>query len=672
MLFVYPSFLWALLALAVPIVVHLFNFRRFKKIMFSNVALLREIKVQTQRQRSLKRWLVLAARLLALFFLVMAFAQPFLPKNGGKADRRRKAISIYIDNSFSMNALGKDGTLLQMAKLKARDIVGSFGESDKYQLLTNDFEGRHQRYVSKEEFMPLVDEVKTSAASRRMFEVQTRQAAAAANQPDMARLNFLISDFQETVSSFAPADTNTETYLVPLQAQEQRNISIDSCWLESPFVQLNAANKLRVRLHNYSNEALENGSLSLKINGQQKAVAGFSAGTNANAEAELTFTLTQTGWQACELSIIDNPITFDDKLYFSFEVAPNLQVLSIDGPGVSNNVKNVYATDSYFQLTAQSQNRIDFSLLKKSDLIILNGLSECSSGLVQEVTSYIQNGGDVMVIPSVQGGKSVNNLLSAFGLTFGGESIKQALAVREINLQSSVFREAFDSKAKENMDLPIVQQHFAITASNKLPIEPLLKLQNGEWLAASLTIGKGRLTIVSQPLDPAWGNLQQHAVFVPFMLRSAIISRSTSQLFYRIGKDKYVQLGKELPKLEQGYKLSKQGFETVPELGNRNGQSTLYVADQIKEAGNYTLQSGTATNPSISFNYTSAESNPHCIASDELANKARGKVKIFENMEKNAAASLAELQADTRLWKLCLWLALLFIATEIALIRLLK
>ncbi len=672
MLFVYPSFLWALLALAVPIIVHLFNFRRFKKIMFSNVALLREIKVQTQRQRSLKRWLVLAARLLALFFLVMAFAQPFLPKNGGKADSRRKAISIYIDNSFSMNAIGKDGTLLQMAKLKARDILGSFGESDKYQLLTNDFEGRHQRYVNKEELVPLIDEVKTSPTSRRIFEVQTRQTAAAANQPDASRLSFLISDYQETVSSFAHTDTTTETYLVPLQAQEQSNFSIDSCWLESPFVQLNIANKLRVRLHNYSNEYLENGSLSLKINGRQKAVAGFSAGPNANSEAELTFTLTQTGWQACELSIIDNPITFDDRLYFSFEVAPNLQVLSIDGPGVSNNVKDVYATDSYFQLIAQSQDWIDFGLLKKTDLLILNGLTESSSGLVQEVTAYIQNGGDVIVIPSVLGGKSVNNLLSNFGLAFGSESIKQALAVREVNLQSFVFREAFESKAKENMDLPFVQQHFAITASNQLPIEPLLKLQNGEWLAASLIAGKGMLTIVSQPLDAAWGNLQQHAIFVPFMLRSAIISHSTTQLFYRIGKDKSVQLGKELPKMEQGYKLIKQGFEIVPELSNRNGQSILYIADQIKEAGNYSLQSGTASNPSIAFNYSSAESDPHCLAPNELANKTKGRVHIFENMEKNAATSLAELQADTNLWKLCLWLALLFIAAEIVLIRLLK
>ena len=42
--FLYPSFLWALLFVAAPIILHLFNFRKFKKVYFSNVSLLKEIK----------------------------------------------------------------------------------------------------------------------------------------------------------------------------------------------------------------------------------------------------------------------------------------------------------------------------------------------------------------------------------------------------------------------------------------------------------------------------------------------------------------------------------------------------------------------------------------------------------------------------------------------------
>src|ERR1700685_3871109 len=100
MQFLHPGFLWALTALAVPIIVHLFNFRRYKTVYFSNVKFLRELKEETSSRSRLKHWLVLASRLLAVAFLVMAFAQPFIPNKHNKFGGGKKYVSIYIDNSF--------------------------------------------------------------------------------------------------------------------------------------------------------------------------------------------------------------------------------------------------------------------------------------------------------------------------------------------------------------------------------------------------------------------------------------------------------------------------------------------------------------------------------------------------------------------------------------------
>src|SRR5882757_6700676 len=98
---VYPSFLWALSALSIPIIIHLFNFRKTTRIYFSNTQFLRQVKQETTQKRRLKQLLVLASRLLFLFFLVMAFAQPFLPAKEELASQHN--ISLYLDNSYSMS-----------------------------------------------------------------------------------------------------------------------------------------------------------------------------------------------------------------------------------------------------------------------------------------------------------------------------------------------------------------------------------------------------------------------------------------------------------------------------------------------------------------------------------------------------------------------------------------
>src|SRR6187551_1622500 len=109
MLFTYPAFLFALSALSIPVIIHLFNFRRFKKIYFTNVRFLQEIKQDTRSRSRLKHLLILIARLLALAFLVFAFAQPFIPvSKSSNIATGTKHVSIYVDNSYSMDAIGKN------------------------------------------------------------------------------------------------------------------------------------------------------------------------------------------------------------------------------------------------------------------------------------------------------------------------------------------------------------------------------------------------------------------------------------------------------------------------------------------------------------------------------------------------------------------------------------
>src|SRR3954463_7435883 len=130
MQFVYPSFLFALAAVAIPILIHLFNFRKYKKIYFTNVRFLKEIKQDTRSRSQLKHLLILLARILAIIFLVFAFAQPYIPRNKNTLVSGTRDVSLFIDNSFSMDAVGQNGSLIEVAKKKAHDIALAYSPSD--------------------------------------------------------------------------------------------------------------------------------------------------------------------------------------------------------------------------------------------------------------------------------------------------------------------------------------------------------------------------------------------------------------------------------------------------------------------------------------------------------------------------------------------------------------
>ena len=187
----------------------------------------------TKARNKLKNLLILTCRLLAVFFLVMAFAQPFIPQDNATVTKGQKAVSIWVDNSFSMDAVGTSGSLLDEVKKDAREIVAAYGATDRFQLLTNDFEGRHQRLVSKEEFLELLEEVKPSPAVRNVSEVVRRQQDLLNNTPDIESGNrqaFLLSDFQQTISDYGRIETDTAIQFreIIASAQNRNNIFIDS------------------------------------------------------------------------------------------------------------------------------------------------------------------------------------------------------------------------------------------------------------------------------------------------------------------------------------------------------------------------------------------------------------------------------------------------------------
>lgn len=671
--FLYPGFLFALLAVLIPIIIHLFNFRKFKKVYFSNVSFLREVKEQNSSREQLKNLLILAARILAIIFLVLAFARPFISANAETNKANGNIVSIYLDNSYSMDAVNKEGSLLDEAKRRAKEIVKSYQLNDRFQLLTNDFEGKHQRLLNAEEFVQAVDEVKISAASRNLQQVINRQQGVFTGTAN--RFAYVVSDFQQNFAGkeSLKKDENTQLALVKLNANELPNISVDSVWFLSPVHQPNASEKIIVRLKNFGTEEAKNVPLKLTINNQQKAIGSISVAAGATAIDTLSYSGLNLGWQKGLLSIKDFPLTFDDALNFSFNVNSNQQILSVNGGKTAKYIEALFNADSYFKLTSVSENNINYAAFSNYSLIVLNGISQPSNGLAQELKNYVSNGGTMVIFPSTSiDAVNYTSFLTTLSLPAAASLVTEPTKVSQIELKHPLFKEVFETLPKK-MDLPLVNRYFTYVENSRVAKEPLLQLPAGKTYLARYPIASGQVFLAATGLEETDGNLSKHPLFVPLMYKIAFESAKDQPLFYTIAKDNVITLPLVKLGANQSLNLMGDGFEVIPDINHQNGKTLLYVADQIQKPGFYSVKKGDSTLAVVAFNDNRAESNMKYDSQTELeARFGAQKIHFIDAKKENISSAIAEKNNGTELWKLCLILSLVFIAAEILLVRYFK
>ena len=668
--FLYPGFLFALLSVAIPVIIHLFNFRKFKKVYFSNVQLLKEVEQQNSSKEKLKNLLILLSRILAIIFLVLAFAQPYIPLNNQKTTAVNNSVSIYIDNSYSMEAINKDGSLLDEAKRRAKELIKGFGINDRFQLLTNDFEGKHQRLLNKEEFLKALDDVKISASNRNLQQILNRQGnilTSAAN-----KYSFLISDFQKNIASVKKLETKTDIQysFLKLNATALPNVGVDSVWTLSPNHQPGANEKLVVLIKNYSEEEAINIPLKLAINNQQKGLSSVTIPAGKTIKDTLSFSGLKSGWQKGVISIKDFPVTFDDSLSFSFKVDESLPVLSINGPNAGSYIKALFGADKYYKLTENSESNINYNSLSNFGLIVLNGLSNPSSGLAQQLKTYLTSGGSVVIFPDLDSDiKVYNSFLGALSLPQIQNLNNTASKVDQIDLQHPIFKTVFEEIPK-NLDLPTVNRYYDFAENNASNKENIMSLPGGKLFFSKYGIGSGQVYLSATGLNANDGNFARHPVFVPLMYRLTLNNGLDDALYYNLGNDralasKQLTLGKN-----QTLKLTAKNFEIIPEVRQAGGKTLIYTADQIKLPGFYNLNLADSVIGVYSFNIGRTESDMHYLSKTVLDNLAeKSNLKIYDT-DKDAVKLIAgSNKIGQTLWKLCLILSLIFIAAEILLIR---
>lgn len=667
MQFVYPSFLWALALVAIPIIIHLFNLRRYKRVYFTNVKHLKEIQQQTKRKRNLRQLLILFSRIFAVAALVVLFAQPFIPQEEQEVVKGQRLVSIYIDNSFSMQGESESGPLLEVAKAKCNDLLKAFPESDHFQIITNEFKPSSSRFLSRLDAQGVIDDITISPATKSLDKVLEKIQETDGSESYVNKQVYLLSDFQglDEDSEFE-TDTTHRYFAVPFESRSFNNLSIDSIWFESPFIKSRESLSLNVKLSNHGYEDMEAVTLKLFIDGQQKTIQSVDLIAGSTLERSLNFSVNEAGWKSGQLTIEDYPIQFDNNYNFAFNVRKQVQVLEIFETVPSTYLQKLYSADDFFVHQSTSRRNLDYSEITNMDLVILNGLNEIPSGLNKVLNQYLEAGKAILVIPNEDNNPSLLNNAGKPMFSFSGTN--EESDVIRLETKHPLMEKVFES-IPDNIDLPKVKKSFVLR-SNELFFRPLMRMSNQEAFLSEIEAGKGTIYCLAVPLNDAWSNFQEHALFVPLCLKMAFANNAELPLAYEVGSQRLIEVLNEDDKGEAGYKIIGKDLELTPELIVSDSRTLLNEGGQIEVDGNYQLKYADTVTQQIAFNYSRNESVKNDLDATERDEKLKTEGFTIYNPENtNLGQAVKAQQNGNQLWRWFAFLSLFFLAIEILLLR---
>jgi hypothetical protein len=683
MKFLFPSFLFALFAIAIPIIIHFFSFRHYKTVYFSHVGFLKDIKKESHRKSMLKQLLMLLARILTIIFLVFAFSQPYIPTGNNISVGSEEIVGVYIDNSFSMNALSEKGQLLEIARNKAAEIGQAYPLGTKFMLFTNDLESRHQHILTKDQFISEVAGIKTSPAVIPLSFFHNRFELLNSRQGnDNAGSLYFISDFQRSISDLDNFSENQHAaFLMPLVPNQVNNLYIDSCWVEMPAHGLNQEENIFVKIKNSSNEDYQNLPLRLYLNDSLKSITNFSVRANNEIIANLRYKNVSSGVQLGRIEITDYPFIHDNTWHISYYVEPKLKALAIfnNGQGSLEGLRTISALfmeDNYVELEVMNVQNLQISKIAEHNTVFLINPESFSSGFLNEIVSAVNNGTSVVIFPNPHLPYEVNNqLLSKFGAGIATGIDTTAQEISGIDFDNRFFSNVFLER-KENPMYPRIRSHLKFTETVRSDETRLLWFQNGDKALSVLPFGNGKVWVFSFPLNKANESFTRDVLFVPSVYNIVLNSLPNQQLSHIIGKDQSYFISRNInTNRESAIEMVNRetGDRFIPsmvisERGTRLGFEGLIVA-----AGHYLVAQKDEIIASLSFNYDRKESDLRYFSPDELDSRISSlnleNVLLLSDVSGNFSEILQEIQKGKQLWKWALLLALFFIVSEAAVAR---
>ena len=684
MTFLNPIFPWALLALAIPLLIHLFNFRRPKKILFSNISLVKEVQRTVVRKLKLKQWLVLAARTLAVLCLLFVFANPVIPgKDSADGKAGKHAIAIVLDDSYSMGTGNENGAYFLQGKKLAAEILKGFPRDNEFLVMPLSALKLNYNFGSPEDARSELDSYKPRENLNGLPDILGLSQQIFSKAKFTQHSLFFLSDFQYSTQlpdsiAYPKEDKNLSITLLPLANRGQKNVYITSHEIETRIVEPGKPITLKLKLINDSPDPVTGQGIRVSLEGKAIAISTEDLEGGAAKEVSVSFTPPGTGWQSGFIELDDYPVEFDNRRYFSFYVPEREKILIVEEEGTKP-VRLIYE-QLLTQFSPEFISFKNFSSAKLEDFkfIALVGVNDISSGMAEQLKSYLDDGHSVIYFPgtAIQR-ENVNAFLTSVKAATLGDlvTVEKGIAASNPDLQHPVFADVFKKSRKvAQFDPPMVYKYYRLQPDNTAIQNRVIALSNTDLLLLESKGENGTLFTFSILPDNKWTDLHFKAIFPPLMLRLSLMMNQTqavqqSQELGNFTLKKVKSRDKELIHL-----LTRDGQDLIPEQFSESGFINLNFnpLTDLRE-GNYELNQKEKVLEKISFNIPDKESLLKSASEKELREYVTAKNLPFVNVSGTTSADIAgELRAKVEgipLWKYFLIGGILFLFAEILLLR---
>lgn len=610
--FLAPWFLGGLLAIGLPIYLHLLQQHKVDPVKFPSLQFFERRTETSVRQRRLKYKVLLALRALMLLLLALLFANPYIRRHLAGAVETRHVL-LVVDNSFSMHA----NNALERAKQDASAEVSrlSAGATVQVVALAGTASLLNQPTSDKAELQSAIQGIKP-ADGRSAFSEIARAVNAIAEARKLPVEAHVFSDFQRTSmpASFQELALPSGTSLIvhSLTSQPIPNFFVES--VNAPSV-ISDPKKVRLTatIAGYGTPAGSQ-QVNLLING--KSVQSKSVNLPANGRATVEFIGPEVsyGWNRGEVRIDGrDALAGDDTFRFAIERADPRKVLFIHEPGRTRAALYVRsaleaAAENLFAIDTVSADQAASVSPSKYAFVVLSDLASVPASLEESLKKYIAGGGGVLI--------STGAATAARGtVPITGAKVKDTR-------YASRSTDRFFSPANLDLTHPAVSRADrwdGVRFYQAIAIEPgsaqvAAKLNDGTPLLLDSKMGEGRVVVFASTLDNVANDFPLHSSFVPFIEQTARYLAQVEMRPATVTVDSFVELRAAGAKAASAVEVLDPRGQRALDLKAASAAQNIRVVEE----GYYEIGRQNGRRELVAVNADRAESNLEPIPAESL------------------------------------------------------
>ena len=643
-----PETLYFLALLIIPIIVHLFQLQKFVKTPFTNVAFLQKIAQQNRKSSHIKKWLILATRMLLFTAIIFAFSQPYF---SNKTANQKQHSFIYLDNSLSTNSKGKKGNLLQIA---AQEIIKNVSKKDVYSLQTNSgFYTEITKPELKKVLLNITETSKKIDLSTILLKFKSKQKT----KTNSLNKLILISDFQnDYINEFTNV---TPTFsAIKLTSSIKSNLAIDSVYITN----INATNfTLNVLIQN---QGVAKKEVPVAIYNDKKLISKLTSSFDNDTKKTIEFKIKNQQEFNGKIALnFSDTFGFDNVFYFAFKNDQKINVLSI---GKKANFLSKIYTKNEFNFTQETVQNINYNSILKQQLIILNEVENISEILSKKIIEFSKNGGSLVIVPNEKlNVGSYNSLLKKLNIGEIQSKKTDSLKITNINFKHPFFKNVF-SKKVTNFQFPIVKNYFPILSKKASKI---ISFENGISFISQIKNKNNNTYWVASSLDKKNSNFINSPLIVPVFYNFGKLSFKHKKLYYRIASENKIDVETKIEK-DKVLKISNAKNSFIPLQQKFLNKVRIITKEQPLKSGFYSVLKNNDTILKLAYNYPKEESLLNFMDLNEL--KKQHKNITVSNSIADIFKEINKKNEVHWLWKWFLALAIVSLLLEILILKFYK